>query len=124
MAKHKEGAREMKIIFSIVLLVIAGVAGWLYFTQVQAVPIKDVLDDPGKYESHSVTISGQVTDRMSLVVVKYFKLQDKSGEITVITQKALPGIGKKVRVTGTPVQSFVIGEQQLLVFIEENQEEK
>jgi OB-fold nucleic acid binding domain. len=112
---------DMKKFFLILLAVIVGAVFWIYFTHVQAVSIKDVLDDPGKYESKPVTISGQVADRMSLVLVKYFKLQDKSGEITVITTKALPAIGKKVRVTGTPAQSFVIGEQQLLVFIEQEQ---
>ena len=121
MAKHKKGAMDMKIFFAILLAVIAGAVLWIYFTHVQAVPIKDILDDPGKYESKPVTISGQVADRMSLVLVKYFKLQDKSGEITVITKKALPAIGKKVRVTGTPMQSFVLGEQQLLVFIEQEE---
>ena len=115
---------DMKKIVAIVLAGIAGAVLWFYFTHVQAVPIKDVLDDPGKYQSKPVTISGQVVDRMSLVLVKYFKLQDKSGEITVITQKALPAIGKKVRVTGTPEQSFVIGKEQLLVFIEQEKEEK
>jgi hypothetical protein len=113
---------DMKKIFAIVLVGIAGAVIWFYFTHIQAVPIKDVLDDPGKYQSKPVTISGQVADRMSLLVVKYFLLRDKSGEIFVITNKPLPAINKKVRVTGKPVQSFVIGKEQLLVFIEQDQE--
>lgn len=100
---------------------IAGAVLWVYFDYFQAGPIKDILEDPGKYESKPVTISGQVADRMSLVLVKYFKLQDKSGEIIVITKKALPAIGKRVCVTGMPVQSFVLGKQQLLVFIEQEE---
>jgi hypothetical protein len=115
---------NMKRIVAIVLVVIAGAVLWFYFTHLRAVPIKDVLEDPGKYQSKPVTISGQVADRLSLVLVKYFKLQDKSGEIIVITKKALPAIGKKVRVTGTPEQSFVIGKEQLLVFIEQDQEKR
>ena len=111
-----------KITFAILFALIAGAVIWVYFDNFQAVPIKDILGDPGKYESKPVTISGQVVDRMSLVLVKYFKLQDKSGEIIVITKKSLPAIGKRVRATGTPVQSFVLGEQQLLVFAEQNQE--
>lgn len=44
-----------------------------------ATKIKDILDNPRKYENREVTIYGTVTDAISLLVVKYFEIQDDTG---------------------------------------------
>jgi hypothetical protein len=45
-----------------------------------------------------VTIRGEVVDRASLLVVKYFTLRDETSEIKVVTDKSLPCLGEKIRV--------------------------
>jgi len=62
--------------------------------------IKDVLDHPRDYESKEVTINGTVMNAVSLLVVKYFEIQDDTGTIKVVTDKLLPSRGEKLRVTG------------------------
>jgi hypothetical protein len=47
-------------------------------------------------------------------------LQDKSGEIIVITSRTLPALDATVRIKGKVVEAFTIGSEQLLVFIEED----
>ena len=42
MAKHKEGAVDMKIIFAILLAGIAGAVLWIYFTHISMCCIKNV----------------------------------------------------------------------------------
>lgn len=62
--------------------------------------IKDLLDHPRDYENKDITIYGTVTNATSLLLVKYFEIQDNTGTIKVITDKLLPGKGEKMRVTG------------------------
>lgn len=108
-----------KIIYvSLITTIICGGA-WFYFNYVYSTPIKAILENPRMYEGKTLAISGEVIDRMSLVFLKYFKLQDKTGEIVVITKKALPGMGSKVRLKGRVEEAFVIGNEQWLIFIEE-----
>ena len=47
-------------------------------------------------------------------------LRDKTGEIIVVTKKPLPEVRSKVRVTGKIDEAFSIGDQRLLVFVEES----
>jgi len=46
-----------------------------------ATKIKDILDQPRKYEDKEVTVYGTVTNAVSLLVVKYFELQDDTATI-------------------------------------------
>ncbi len=65
-----------------------------------ATKIKDILDHPRDYENKDVTVYGTVTNSVSLLVVKYFELQDETGTIKVVTDKLLPTKGEKIKVTG------------------------
>lgn len=82
-------------------------------------PIGNILDKPRNYADKKVTVSGEVTEIFSLVVIKYFVIQDNTGQITVVSDKPLPRKGTTVRVTGTVKEAFSIGDQQLLVLVEE-----
>ncbi len=62
--------------------------------------IRDLLDHPRDYENKDVTIYGTVTNATSLLVVKYFEIEDDTGTIKVITDKLLPAKGERMRVTG------------------------
>ena len=87
-----------------------------------ATPIAKLHQNPRDYEDKQVTIAGRVTSRNSLVVLKYFTVQDDSGEIAVITKRALPGVGQKVRVKGKLQEGFSLGQEQSVVLVESGPE--
>ena len=67
---------------------------------ITATKIKDILDHPRDYQSKEITVYGTVTNAVSLLVIKYYEVQDGSGSIKVVTDNLLPARGEKLRVTG------------------------
>ncbi len=107
-----------------IVLVIAGGA-WYYLSRSYPTTIEKILSHPSQYKEKPVTIEGEVTDRTGFfVVLKFFKLRDATGEITVVTKKALPEIKSTVSVKGKTDESFPVGDQKLLIFVEESMEKK
>jgi hypothetical protein len=82
--------------------------------------IKDILDRPRDFENKEVTLYGTVTGGASLLVTKYFELQDDSGSIRVVTDRVLPKKGEKVRVTGQ-MESIELGSERLIVIREKKE---
>lgn len=89
-----------------------------------ATPIKKIQANPRDYADKQVTISGTVVDSFSLVFIKYFMIDDGTGRMIVITQKPMPAKGEKIRVQGTIRDAFSLGDQQLLVLIERDDDVK
>jgi len=85
------------------------------FRKLTATKIKDILDHPRDYENKEITIYGKVTDAVSLLVIKYFVMEDDTGTIKVMTNRTLPQIGEKLRVSGTLVSIEVGPERWLLL---------
>jgi hypothetical protein len=83
-------------------------------------PIGKILENPRDYAGKTVTISGEVTEVFSLVVIKYFTVKDGTGEIVVITEKPLPKAGTKMKVKGTVREAFSLGDKSLVVIIEKS----
>jgi hypothetical protein len=67
---------------------------------ITATKIKDILDHPRDYQSKDITVYGTVTNAVSLLVIKYYEIQDGTGSIKVVTDKLLPTRGEKLKVTG------------------------
>lgn len=109
-----------KIILGVLLVGILLGGLWFYCNYIYSVPIKKIIENPRKYEGETLIISGKVVDRMSLIFLNYFRLQDETGEIIVVTSRMLPALGDRVRVKGKVVEAFTIGNEQLLVFAEED----
>lgn len=82
-------------------------------------PIKRIIDNPRDYDGKSVALSGEVADIFSLFVVKGFVVKDATGEILVITERSLPKKGSHIKVRGVVREAFSIGDQQLIVLVEE-----
>ena len=99
---------------SIAILLLAACSKWV------PTPIQEIVANPRNYESKTIMISGVVTDRNSLVLTKYFTLKDKTGEIQVFTDRALPEIGSTLKVQGHVKQPFVFGKTDFVVFEEES----
>lgn len=95
-----------------VILITAGCSNLM------ATPIKKILDNPRDYSGKPVTVSGEVTEKFSFFVLKYFVIKDRTGEIVVVTQKPLPAKGSKITVRGTVQEAFSLGDQQLIVVVE------
>jgi aspartyl/asparaginyl-tRNA synthetase len=83
--------------------------------------IGDIRSDPRKYAGKEVTVSGRVTEVLSLIAFKYFVLRDNTGEITVITSKPLPATGQKLTVRGMVREMFSLGDQTALVIMEDRE---
>jgi hypothetical protein len=114
-----------KVIIAVLIVLVIGGGAWYYFSQTHHAPIEKILSNPRAYEGKEVTIEGEVIDRTAFfVVVKFFKLKDKTGEITVVTRKTLPEVRATVRVKGRIDETFPVGDQKLVVFLEESVEEK
>ena len=115
------------ILLAIVIVIIIAIGGgaWYYSSRVRHAEIEKILSNPREYEGKIVTIEGEVTDRTAFfVVVKFFKVKDKTGEITVVTRRTLPAIKSIVRVKGRIDEVFAVGDQKLVVFVEESIDEK
>ncbi len=78
-------------------------AGVLTGCAVRAPEIAAIRRDPGRYHDRNVTVHGTVTSawHVPLVDVGLYKVQDDSGEVTVLSRaRHTPGRGARVRVTG------------------------
>jgi hypothetical protein len=111
-----------KKVFGVIFIALIIAAGfWYYKTNIEGITtIGKILKNPGAYEEKVITIKGTVTERVSFMFIKYFKLKDRSGEIMVITEKALPSVGAKITVNGMVHDAFSLGGEQVLVFMEQD----
>ena len=92
---------------------------WFGYVQFRSAPIANLLANPRHYEGKTVMINGRVVESQSLLIVKYFVLEDKTGRITVVTDRILPKVGQAERVRGKINESFSIGPARLVVLMEE-----
>jgi hypothetical protein len=86
-----------------------------------ATPIKKILENPRDYSGKPVKISGEVTEVFGLLVVRYFVMKDKTGEIIVVTKRPLPREGIKITVNGTVHEAFSIGDKHVVVVVENDE---
>jgi hypothetical protein len=86
-----------------------------------ATDIGKILENPRNYAGKTVTVSGEVTEVFAFLVIKYFIIRDKTGEIAVVTEKPLPKKGNRIKVKGTVEEAFAIGDKQLIVIIEKKE---
>jgi hypothetical protein len=74
-----------------------------------ALPIGDVIADPGRYGEQPVELQGEVTNAVGLLSLGVFTLSDASGEISVLTGKGLPAVGARLKVRGDVLSGITIG---------------
>jgi hypothetical protein len=82
--------------------------------------IGDIVSKPRDFADKRITVSGEVTEVFSFIVLRYFVIKDDTGEITVITGKPLPEKGEKIKVTGVVKETFSLGTRALLVIVEDS----
>ena len=54
----------------------------------RTIQIKEIMDNPREYADRKVAVEGEVSGVFSLIVIKYFLVNDGTGEIGVVTEKA------------------------------------
>ena len=75
-------------------------------------PISKIITDPRDYEGKEVSVHGTVESALNLGI-KYYLLNDGTGTIYVITEKAVPKVGEVVKVKGIFNQRLKIGNLQV-----------
>jgi hypothetical protein len=98
------------VVSAALLVTLAGCKG--------ATPIKDVLDDPGRF-TKPVRIAGTVTNSVGMLGVGAYRVKDDTGTITVVSKtNGVPREGAKVGVEGTVQAGYTLGTESLTVLIE------
>lgn len=114
-----------KIVISVLLVLVIGGGAWYYFNRTHHTKIESILSNPKEYEGKEVTIVGEVTDRTAFfTTMKFFRLKDKTGEIIVLTKKALPEVKSSVSAKGRIDEAFQVGDEKLVVFVAESVEQE
>lgn len=84
--------------------------------------VADLRSNPGRFQHHSVSIDGVVTDAFSLPLVpfKMYRVDDGTGEVTVLSQNTrTPTRGARVRVKGTVDDVAVLGGRAIGLHLRE-----
>jgi hypothetical protein len=85
--------------------------------------IVDLKRHPGRYTDHTVSVSGVVTSSwgVPLVPFRFYKVDDGTGEVTVLSQSSrMPATGEHVRVKGKVQDVAVFGGRPLGLHIRED----
>jgi hypothetical protein len=80
--------------------------------------VRDLLERPAEFEGRTVTISGTVLESTNLVLLRFYRVDDGTGRIAVITKRAVPLKGAPVTARGVVRQAFAIGDDRLTVLVE------
>ena len=75
--------------------------------------ISKILADSRNYEGKEVSVHGTVESAINLGFVAYYVLNDGTGTVYVITEKAVPKVGEVVKVKGIFNQRVKIGNLQV-----------
>jgi hypothetical protein len=80
--------------------------------------VRDILEHPADFEGKTVLVSGTVVESTNVIVLRFYKIDDGTGRIAVITKKAVPQKGATVTARGMVHQAFAIGDESLTVLVE------
>jgi hypothetical protein len=84
--------------------------------------IADLKYDPGRYHDRTVNVQGVVTSSwgVPLVPVKLYKIEDGTGELTVLSRRGhVPARGAHVRVTGRVSELAMFGGNSIGLHVQE-----
>jgi hypothetical protein len=84
-------------------------------------PIRQLLDDPARYDGKSVRIEGVVKGSAGALGMGTYQVQDNTGTLTVVTKSnGAPRTGDKIGVQGIFQALFTLGSQSLAVLQEQS----
>jgi len=95
------------LIVVIVIIVAAALAFVAWKTiQPQPTPIGEILGDLRTYDGQFVTVHGEASNPLNLLLFKGYDVTDDSGTIKVVTDRGLPKVGETVTVQGQVKEVF------------------
>ena len=85
-----------------------------------AKPIKELLDDPSRFDGEKVRIAGEVTESIGALGLGVYQISDGTGTLTVVSKagNGTPRVGAKVGVEGEFRTAFTLGDQSGSVLME------
>lgn len=100
------------LIFLLALFLLAACRG--------TVPIRDLLDDPGRYDGERVRVEGRVTGfSFGALGRGAFQVDDGTGTLPVVTQSGgSPREGARVGIEGIFQSVFTFGDRSAAVLLE------
>ena len=87
---------------TVALLTLAGSAAC-------ATSINSVLADPSKYRNRDVKISGSVAESYSVADRGFYRIDDGTGQLWIVSSHGVPRTGARVSVHGTIRDAFNLG---------------
>lgn len=83
-------------------------------------PIKELLDDPSRFDGKTVRIAGEVKQSIGVLGVGAYQVDDGTGTLTVVSQggSGTPRVGAKVAVEGEFRSAFTLGSETAAVLME------
>jgi len=82
-------------------------------------PVHTLLDDPARFDQHTVRILGDVTRSVSIMGYGAYEVTDPTGSLMVVTKAdGAPRKGARVGVEGEFRSAFTLGEQTVAVIVE------
>jgi len=94
-------------------------AGALSLTAFAKTSINKINADPGRYYNKKVTIEGTVTDSYGVLGQGAYEIDDGTGRIWVLAERAVPARGSRVEAKGHVITGFVYRGRNLAAAIQE-----
>ena len=80
--------------------------------------IRDIKTDVRRFEGQTVTVRGEVVQSVNLLLVRGYIVKDETGQIGVVSDRAVPRPGQSVVVTGQVEQLLSLGSESIVVIRE------
>jgi hypothetical protein len=91
----------------------------LLFLSCNTTPIKELLDDPARFDGKTVRIAGEVKNSAGILGYGAYQIDDGTGSLAVVSQGGgAPREGATVGVEGTFRSAFTLGTQSIAVIME------
>lgn len=91
-----------------------------------AKPIRELLDDPSRFDGETVRIAGEVTESVGVLGLGAYRINDGTGTLTVISQagNGTPRVGAMVGVEGEFRSAFTLGSQSVAALMEKKRKSR
>ncbi len=99
----------MRLMFSVRATAFALVVVGALASGCAARSVNRILADPSRYRDREVRVSGRVVDSFSVLDRGVYRIDDRSGQLWVVSDRGVPRIGADVKVRGTIRDGFNLG---------------